>query len=73
MLRSCITLLTSASVDVVPASMDMALTPISPDTWVMPMLAFLTLRARSPSIMLSKPWMATLVTLESAYSRNAIP
>jgi hypothetical protein len=40
---------------------------------VMPMLAFLTLRARSPSIMLSKPWMATLVTLESAYSRNAIP
>jgi hypothetical protein len=73
MFRSCSTLLTLESVDVVPASMDMALTPISPETWVMPMLAFWTLSARSPSIMLFKPWIATLVTLGSAYSRKAMP
>jgi hypothetical protein len=73
MFRSCTTRLTSESVDVVPASMDMALTPISPATWVMPMLAFWTLSARSPSIMLLSPWMATVVTEGSAYSRNAIP
>jgi hypothetical protein len=51
MLSSCRTRLTSVAVDVVPASMDMALTLISPATWVTPMLAFRAINLFSPSSM----------------------
>ena len=73
MLSSCRTLPTSGSVDVVPASIDMALTPISPETWVMPMLAFRTLSLLSPSSIPLRPWRATSVAAPSTYSQKAIP
>lgn len=68
------TVLSSLSVDVVPASMDMALTPISiPETCLIPTLALQTLSRLSPSSMPLRPWMAMSVTAGSAYSQNAMP
>lgn len=74
MLSSCRMRVTSESVEVVPASMDMALTPIStPATCVIPMLALRTLRWFSPSSMLSRALIATSVAAGSRYSQKAMP
>ena len=74
MFRSCSTRPSSRSVDVVPASIDMALTPISrPEACVTPILARWTLRLRSPSSMPFRPSTAMSVAAESKYSQKAIP
>ena len=74
MFSSCKTGVTSESADVVPASMDMALTPIStPATCVLPMLAFRTTSLLSPSSMPLRLLMATSVELFSTYSQKATP
>ena len=74
MFNSCRMRVTSESVDVVPASMDMAFTPIStPATCVIPILALLTFRWFSPSSMLSRALIATSVAAGSRYSQKAMP
>ena len=74
MFRSCKTRPSSRPADVVPANMDMALTPISrPAACVKPMLANWTFRCLSPNSMPWSPSTAMVVEDGSAYSQNAIP